>query len=114
MTARAPLEANVQRTIIAHLRAQAGITVVKVSGGRYGTGGVSDLIVNYRGVFVGIEVKRPGWTDSDVTEQQWKWLRQVVADGGYSGIASTKDEALALCERAYNELRARMVSEHGL
>lgn len=72
-------------------------------GARTGLGiGVSDLIcvVPPYGRFVGIEVKRPGYTASDVRDEQKRWLSVVRRFGGITGIASSVEEAMAIIELA--------------
>lgn len=62
--------------------------------------GTSDLlcIVNGRACF--IEMKRPGYSPSDVTPEQRAFIRAVRLFGGVAGIATSEDEALALIEEA--------------
>lgn len=64
--------------------------------------GVADLIciVPPLGRFVAIEVKRPGYSPSDVRPDQTQWLAIVQRFGAISGIATTVEEALAIVERA--------------
>lgn len=72
-------------------------------GARTGLGlGVSDLIcvVPPFGRFLGIEVKRPGYTASDVRDDQRRWLDVVKRFGGITGIATSEEEAMALVEEA--------------
>jgi VRR-NUC domain len=71
--------------------------------GKTGLGrGTSDLIciVPPLGRFLGIEVKRPGYSPSDVRDDQRKWLAVVRRFGGVSGIATCEAEALALVAEA--------------
>lgn len=64
--------------------------------------GTSDLIciVPPLGRFLGIEVKRPKYSPSDVSDEQRKWLAVVRRFGGVSGIATCEYEALALVAEA--------------
>lgn len=64
--------------------------------------GVADLIciVPPMGRFVAIEVKRPGYTPSDVRPDQTRWLGIVQRFGAVAGIATTVEEALAIIDRA--------------
>jgi hypothetical protein len=64
--------------------------------------GVADLIcvVPPYGRFLGIECKRPGYSPSDVRDEQRKWLAMVRRYGGVSGIATSVDEAMALVNEA--------------
>jgi hypothetical protein len=88
--------------------AAAGVLVMKHNIDRrspFGTGlgiGVSDLIcvVPPDGRFLGIEVKRPGFSPSDVRDEQRRWLEIVLRHGGVTGIATSEAEAMALVEEA--------------
>lgn len=88
----APLERTVQTNIRKALVAR-GAYVVKYPGGKFGQGGTPDLLVCYRGYFVGLEVKRLGWTPSDVTPLQNINLQEIKTAGGLSYVVSSKEEA---------------------
>lgn len=64
--------------------------------------GTSDLIciVPPFGRWLAIEMKRPGYSPSDVTPAQQAFLRAVRHFGGISGIATCEAEALALLHEA--------------
>ncbi len=64
--------------------------------------GCSDTIyvVPPHGRFLAIEIKRPGYSPSDVTPAQRAFLRAVRHCGGVSGIATSVEEALALVAEA--------------
>ncbi len=67
--------------------------------------GTSDLIcvVPPRGRFLGIEIKRPGYEPSRVSDNQRAWLAVVRQFGGVTGIATNVTEALALVHEARQE-----------
>lgn len=68
-------------------------------GARTGLGiGVSDLIcvVPPLGRFMPIEVKRAGWRESDVSEDQKCFLRAARAHGAVGGVAGSVEEALEI------------------
>lgn len=68
--------------------------------------GTSDLIcIVPPGIFLGIEVKRPGYSPSDVRSDQVAWLAAVRKFGGISGIATCEAEALALVAEARQSCR---------
>lgn len=102
-----PLEKSIEIQIRVALAA-AGVMVMKHhvdNRGHQRTGlglGVSDLIciVPPTGRFLAIEVKRPGYSPSDVRPDQSRWLAVVGRFGAISGIASSVEEALALVEQA--------------
>lgn len=64
--------------------------------------GASDLfcIVPPYGRVVVIEMKKPGYSPSDVRPDQHCFIRAVRRVGGIGGIASSPEEALALIELA--------------
>ncbi len=64
--------------------------------------GTADIIcvVPPHGRFLGIEVKRPDYTPSEVKHNQRCWLAAVRQFGAVSGIASNVTEALALVTEA--------------
>lgn len=64
--------------------------------------GASDLIciVPPLGRIVVIEMKKPGYSPSDVRPDQHCFIRVVRRFGGIGGVASSPEEALALIEQA--------------
>ena len=64
--------------------------------------GASDLviIVPPTGRFLGIEVKRPGYSPSDVRPEQRAWLSVPPKFGAVAGVASSVDEAMRLVRLA--------------
>jgi hypothetical protein len=106
-------ERNVEIQVRVALAA-AGVMVMKHSvepcrecgsrpGSRQGLGiGCSDLIciVPPYGRFLGIEMKRPGYSPSMVKEHQRRWLAVVRRFGGITGVASSVEEAMALVKEA--------------
>lgn len=73
--------------------------------------GTSDLIcIVPPGRFLGIEVKRPGYSPSDVRPAQRAWLDAVRKFGGISGIATCEAEALALVDEARQSLSIDVIS----
>ncbi len=58
--------------------------------------GVSDLIFLHRGQFFALELKAPGNTP---TEEQYKFLADVEAAGGFSAFSIGIDRALAVLEK---------------
>lgn len=109
MTPR-PLEQDVQQGMVqAILRTFDPIDVRAVpNGGKRGRGGQAqirkegvkpgtpDLIAAWPGGVGFIEVKRPGWTPCEVSDEQDKLHVQWRSWGHNVGIAASKDDALAL------------------
>lgn len=101
-----PLESKVKEQIrAAVIAAGCQCWVHNVDNRLLSTGlgrGVADLIcvVPPIGRFLAIEIKRPGYSPSDVTPDQRAFLASVRLFGGVSGVAATVDEALALVHEA--------------
>lgn len=70
-----------------------GCYVVKHHGSAFGVAGTPDLLVCFRGVFAGFEVKRPG-TKSSTTPAQRKRLAEIAAAGGIAAVVTSVAEAL--------------------
>ncbi len=104
-----PLESEVKARVRAALVAEGCLCWVhNVDNRMMSTGlglGTADLIVIVppRGRFLGIELKRPGYSPSDVSSNQRSWLAAVRRFGGVSGIATCVAEALALVNEARQE-----------
>ncbi len=101
------LEQPIKKRIQAALRAEGcAAWIHNIDNRNLRTGldakGVSDLmcIVPPRGVTLAIEVKRPKYSPSDVTQDQRSFLAAVRHFGGVSGIATCVAEALALVAEA--------------
>ena len=65
---------------------------------RYGLAvGASDLVGLARGVFLAIEVKRPGQRER---KEQKLFREAIIRLGGVAGVATSTDEAMALVAEA--------------
>lgn len=73
--------------------------MVKTHGGKYGKRGIPDLLICYKGIFVGLEVKRPG---QKPTKLQREHLAAIEAAGGYSEVVCSAKEALIVIEEVKN------------
>lgn len=109
----APIKARIRAAVIA-----AGcigwVHDVDYRLGKTGLGrGTSDLIfiVPPLGRFLGIEVKRPKYSPSDVRPEQRAWLAAVRKFGGISGIATCESEALALVDEARQSCLSDVVAD---
>ena len=87
-------ETEIQRQVLNFLKA------IKVRAWRNNTGrrggvsyglckGSSDIIANFHGLFTAIEIKKPG---EEPDEDQWKFINDVIADGGIGFYACSVDE----------------------
>ncbi len=107
--AKPPLESKIKAEVRAAVIAEGCLCWVHNVDNRFlatGLGlGTSDLIcvVPPRGRFLGIEIKRPGYEPSRVSDNQRAWLAVVRQFGGVTGIATNVREALALVHEARQE-----------
>ena len=88
------LEASLTKSITRALHDE-GAYVVKVHGGKYGTRGVPDLLVCYRGRFIAAEVKAPErWgVTSDAQKYHLGLIRKA---GGEADVVTSVAGALLL------------------
>lgn len=110
----APIKARIRAALI-----DAGCLVwvhdIDYRLGKTGLGkGTSDLIciVPPHGRFLGVEVKRPGYSPSDVRSDQRAWINAVRKFGGVAGIATNVAEALALVEEARQQCSDAVAADH--
>lgn len=107
--AKPPLESTIKAAIRAAVIGEGCLCWVhNVDNRMMHTGlglGTSDLVcvVPPYGRFLGIEIKRPGYCPSDVSDNQRNWLAAVRKFGGVSGIATNVHEALALVRESRQE-----------
>ena len=67
----------------------------KEHGGPYGTSGVPDIIICYKGRFIGMECKLP---DGHLTELQKRALRKINDAGGYAYRVESVEDAREIIE----------------
>jgi Holliday junction resolvase len=75
-----PLESNITKNILKYLRSLKDCFAWKVHGGMYGTAGIPDVVVCYRGRFLAFEVKRPGNKPTKLQAATIKKMRQAGGD----------------------------------
>ena len=93
-----PLEKIITGRIVAELRSEGYPFVIKTHGAAYQIAGLPDiLLINRKGRFVGLEVKRP--IVGRTTELQLKMLALINSSGGYAAIVHNAEEAV----KAVNE-----------
>jgi len=76
-------EQQIQTKIKTWLESQGAYVIKVISATK---AGIPDLIVCYKGLFIGIEVKRPS-TKSNVSKLQKYNLDKIIACGGHSMVA---------------------------
>lgn len=74
-------EETIVENIKKYLKSVKGLFFWKEHGGFYGTGGIPDIIVCYRGKFIAFEVKQPGKTP---TILQQKTMSEINNAGGWA------------------------------
>lgn len=89
-------EAALQRRIAQALR-DRGAYVVKVHGNEYTAAGTPDLLVCYRGAFVGLEVKQPG-RERTLTKIQRHTLGLIADAGGHASLVTSPEQALLVLD----------------
>ena len=82
-------ESTIQSNIINHLK-ERGCKVVNQHGGSGSEVGIPDLLVCYRGAFIGMEVKQPKAYPVPIQKVQ---LRRIREAGGIAGIVRSKEDA---------------------
>lgn len=97
-----PLEKAIVEAIIRELKAR-GAWYVKYHGHRAGRNGVPDILCCYRGLFIAIEVKQPGETQ---TKLQLLEQSKIEAAGGISVVATSRQEAAELLDQVDSRLAA--------
>ena len=65
----------------------------KEHGGPYGTSGISDIIICYKGRFIGMECKLP---DGRLTELQKRAISKINAAGGIARRVESVEDAKAI------------------
>jgi len=81
--------------IKAYLKGVDGLFFFKEHGGLYGTSGLPDIFVCYRGRFIAFEVKAG---KGKATVLQELTIRQVIKAGGFALIVRSVDEVRAVIE----------------
>ena len=85
------VESKIQDEIIRYLRGR-GAYVYNTPGSASSAKGTSDLLVCYRGRFVGIEVKRPDGSYGETKPQEIR-RRQIENAGGFTGVVKSVEDA---------------------
>jgi hypothetical protein len=89
------LESAIVKDICKYLKALDKCFFWKEHGGMYGTAGIPDIIICYKGKFVALEAKRPG---GKLTKLQEKTIKDIRAAGGKAYVVSSVDEVKEIME----------------
>lgn len=90
-SASAPKEAHVQKRILGMLR-KRGAWAYKTTGGMGSTAGAPDILCCYRGLFLAIEVKRPGKL-STISDLQRRRLQEIAQAKGLAYAVDSVESA---------------------
>jgi len=90
-----PLESKITKSIMAYLK-KRGVWFFKVAGGPMQQRGVPDLVCCVDGLFVAMEVKRPGV--GRLTDLQALTIERIRDAGGVAEVVTSVDEAAAVIE----------------
>ena len=82
------LEKDITKLIQKYLKS-IGAWEYKVFGTAYSRAGVPDLLVCYRGFFVGLEVKRPGAKPTKIQEYE---IGTIINAGGIAAVVRSVDD----------------------
>ena len=99
-----PLESAITKEILTTINRQPGAWFFKSHGGAYQVAGVPDIIGHVDGVFVGLEVKRPGV--GRLTKLQAVTIRRIEQAGGVARVVCSAQEAMEVLEQARRRAHA--------
>lgn len=88
-------EASLTDKIKQYLKSVDGLFFWKEHGGQYGSSGIPDLIVCYRGRFIAFEVKSD---KGKTTVLQEITIRKIIKAGGYAMVVRSVEEVRSVIE----------------
>jgi hypothetical protein len=89
-------ESDIIHKIQTYLKTLQGCFFWKEHGGQFGTAGVPDLIICYKGRFVALEVKT---ATGKLTVLQAITLKRIQAAGGIAAVVRSAEDARAILEK---------------
>lgn len=95
-------EQNIVDAIKRYLKTVKDLFFWKEHGGIYGTSGIPDIIVCYRGRFIAFEVKQPG---KSLTILQQKTITAINNAGGWAVKVDSVEKVKSIIEAFKNESR---------
>lgn len=99
-------ESEFQRRVLRALH-EMGVVAVRVTASS--KRGVPDVLACVSGKFVGLELKRKGYTRTNLSVQQIKALEKINTDGGYAcyfwDVADVKEFVMLIREHKESEVR---------
>ena len=88
-------EKDLVKKISDYLKTENDLFFWKEHGGMYGTAGIPDLIICYKGRFIGLECK-VGRNTATALQQQT--IRQILKAGGYAVVVKSVGEVKAIIQ----------------
>ena len=88
-------ESNLIDRIKAYLKSVDKLFFYKEHGGQYGTSGIPDLIVCYRGRFIAFEVKTE---KGKTTVLQEMTIRKIIKAGGFALVVRSVEDVRAVID----------------
>ena len=88
-------ESDLIKAISNYLKTVPNLFFWKEHGGMYGTAGIPDLIICYKGRFIGLECK-VGKNTATALQQQT--IRQILKAGGYAVVVKSVGEVKAIIQ----------------
>ena len=97
-------ESDLIKAISNYLKTVPNLFFWKEHGGMYGTAGIPDLIICYKGRFIGLECK-VGKNTATALQQQT--IRQILKAGGYAVVVKSVGEVKAIIQAFEKEYYGR-------
>jgi len=88
-------EVDIVNKIKAYLQTKQGLFFWKEHGGQFGTAGIPDIIICYKGKFIGLECKLPG---RKPTLLQKITLGKIEKAGGIAKVVTSVEEVKEIIE----------------
>ena len=107
--AREGPESRLQREVVKYLKSVSGLFYFKVHGGTMQQPGIPDILVCYRGRFIGFELKAH---NKRPTPLQAHTMARIVSCGGMALVVYNISDVQAVVERV--ELETHTFGTHGV
>ena len=93
-------EKDIVESIRRYLKSVKDLFFWKEHGGIYGTAGIPDIIVCYKGRFIAFEVKQPGRKPTLLQQQV---INEIIRCGGYAAKVDSVSQVKEFIEAFKNE-----------
>lgn len=95
-------ESTITENIKKYLKSVPDLFFYKTHGGRYGTAGLPDIVVCFRGRFIAFEIKT---MTNKATVLQSVTIKKILKAGGYALVVRSVDEVKHVIESFKSELQ---------